>query len=197
MASYRDYSQGDASSSSSSEAAEKKTCYRAKEYKSSRSPSNMHMIIFVSEKESHRITEYRNSYEVELALVLICYDTNGLPHLPYVTFLQSSHWLETRRNWQTVKNKKKKWTRTIANLPFSIGCAVGTRGFWEARFMSVVWLKNDMTNDGACKCVGIRLTSKSCHQLGSIATEPAPQSQLFRHQPTRMEHTVIPWRCYH
>jgi len=39
--------------------------------------------------QSHRTTEYRSSFEVELALVLY---TNKLPHLPLVTFLQCSHW---------------------------------------------------------------------------------------------------------
>ena len=47
--------------------------------------------------DSYRATEPQNTVlEVGLALVVIY--TNELPHLPLVTFLQSSHSLETKGN---------------------------------------------------------------------------------------------------
>jgi hypothetical protein len=72
-----------------------------------------------------RAAKYRNLLEVEPVLVLI---SNELPHLPLVTFLQSSHYLETKGDWPTARSQKK-WTRTEEIFLSGPGCVAGTRGF--------------------------------------------------------------------
>ena len=73
------------------------------------------------------------------------------------------------------------------------GCAVGTREFRKTRFMSVVRLKNGMTNGAASprQCAGIRFAGKNCHLLGSIATELELQTSNFVTNPRDEDGTIL------
>ena len=97
----------------------------------------------------------RCSLEVELALYLY---TNELPHLRLITFFQRSHFLGTRMNWHTENSKCDLWSHGYSWILRDV-CSE------TKRIMTLHLL--------ACKCVGTRLTSKTCHPLGSISTELA------------------------
>ena len=56
--------------------------------------------------------------------------TNELPHLPWVTFLQSSHYLETKGIWQATRSKKKKDTHPGT---LTVGTSLCRRHLWILR----------------------------------------------------------------
>ena len=154
--------------------------------------SSFHMIQF---------TEYGSCLEVKLNYLY----TDELPHLPMVTFVQSSHCLKAKWNWHTARGKKL-WIRTpcwlfVPGFGSLSRAGTGTSGYRKSRFMSGVRLKKwyEKWNCIFTNCVGIGLTSKTCHPLGSIARDMAPQIHSYWDQPNRMDDdsTAMSWECYY
>ena len=158
-------------------------------------------ILFLSADPENREALLKSNWNLHLY-------TNELPHLTFVFFLQSNHdWLNNERELTNFQKQKKVDTH-LANLTIRLASelsfpershlwilreAIQVRGETKK---PVCQMALDLLS---CKFVEIRLTSKTwtCYPLGLIATELARKTQSYRHQPTRMEHTVMSWKCYH